>query len=65
MKISVGLMKKAGGENRTRVISLEGWGFTTKLHPQNKSQEITQNRIFCQLLLNDFKQKFCRQSNLA
>ena len=27
-------MKKAGGGNRTRVISLEGWGFTTKLHPR-------------------------------
>ena len=23
----------AGGENRTRVASLEGWSFTTKLHP--------------------------------
>lgn len=27
-------MKKAGGGNRTRVISLEGWSFTTKLHPR-------------------------------
>ncbi len=27
---------KAGDENRTRDNSLEGCGFTTKLHPQNK-----------------------------
>ena len=26
----------AGGGNRTLVTSLEGWGFTTKLHPQKK-----------------------------
>ena len=26
---------KAGGGNRTRIISLEGWGFTTKLRPHN------------------------------
>ncbi len=26
--------EKAGGGNRTRVTSLEGWGFTPKLHPQ-------------------------------
>ena len=26
----------AGEGNRTLVTSLEGWGFTTKLHPQNK-----------------------------
>ena len=25
----------AGEGNRTLVTSLEGWGFTTKLHPQN------------------------------
>ena len=39
-------MKKAGGENRTRVISLEGWGFTTKLHPRylcNEDVEIYEN----------------------
>ena len=28
--------KKAGDENRTRINSLEGCGFTTKLHPQKK-----------------------------
>ena len=26
----------AGEGNRTLIISLEGWGFTTKLHPQKK-----------------------------
>ncbi len=26
--------RKAGEENRTPDVSLEGWGFTTKLHPQ-------------------------------
>ncbi len=26
--------EKAGGGNRTLVTSLEGWSFTTKLHPQ-------------------------------
>lgn len=25
---------RGGDENRTRVTSLEDWGFTTKLHPQ-------------------------------
>ena len=29
------LTQKAGGGNRTRVISLEGWSFTTKLHPRS------------------------------
>ena len=28
------LLHGAGGENRTRVASLEGWSFTTKLHPR-------------------------------
>ena len=27
------LDRKAGGGNRTRMTSLEGWSFTTKLHP--------------------------------
>ncbi len=26
--------QEAGGGNRTRMISLEGWSFTTKLHPR-------------------------------
>jgi hypothetical protein len=26
--------EEAGGRNRTDVFSLEGWGFTTKLHPR-------------------------------
>jgi hypothetical protein len=26
----------AGGGNRTRVTSLEGWSFTTKQHPQRE-----------------------------
>ena len=30
-------MNKAGDENRTRDNSLEGCGFTTKLHPHYKS----------------------------
>ena len=31
-------IKKAGEENRTPIISLEGWGFTTKLHPHKRSR---------------------------
>ncbi len=31
-------MSGAGSENRTRVTSLEGWGFTTKLHPHFKKK---------------------------
>ena len=32
-------MKFGAGEgNRTLVISLEGWSFTTKLHPHNLEQ---------------------------
>ena len=31
--ISASRMKKAGEGNRTLVTSLEGWSFTTKLHP--------------------------------
>lgn len=27
---------KAGDENRTHMTSLEGWGSTTELHPQNR-----------------------------
>ena len=27
-------MKKAGDGSRTHVASLEGWSFTTKLHPR-------------------------------
>ena len=33
-------LKKAGEENRTPDISLEGWGFTTKLHPHGGSDGI-------------------------
>ena len=29
----------AGEGNRTLVTSLEGWGFTTKLHPQQKNKK--------------------------
>ncbi len=29
----------AGDENRTHVISLEGWGSTIKLHPQINGRE--------------------------
>jgi len=36
------LVKKAGGGNRTRMTSLEGWSFTIKLHPH---QHLTLNVI--------------------
>jgi hypothetical protein len=43
---------KAGSENRTRINSLEGYGFTTKLCPQciafiEASARITQFQQFC------------------
>ena len=37
IQLSYGAIEKhngAGEGNRTLVISLEGWSFTTKLHPQ-------------------------------
>ena len=30
------MQEKAGGGNRTRVTSLEGWSFTPKLHPHKR-----------------------------
>ena len=40
-------IKKAGDENRTRINSLEGCGFTTKLHPQKTVSTGIEPAIFC------------------
>ena len=37
----------AGEGNRTLVASLEGWSFTTKLHPQ-QARHIGQRSLRCQ-----------------
>ena len=33
----------AGGGNRTRIISLEGWGSTIELYPRNPSQTLAKH----------------------
>jgi hypothetical protein len=56
----------AGGGNRTRMASLEGWNFTTKLHPRSDDstksvemvlrdcRETTQRTATCLQVNNDF-----------
>ncbi len=48
--------KKAGEGNRTLVISLEGWSFTTKLHPRTTPENIRKKADHV-----NTKQKHCHQ----
>ena len=43
----MGLYNKAGDGNRTHLTSLEGWCFTTKLHPLNlRNSQISKEANF-------------------
>jgi hypothetical protein len=50
-----GGFREAGGGNRTRINSLEGCGFTTKLRPQFKSYHYSISFSELGLLLNNWK----------
>src|SRR5687768_8970462 len=50
LQISQEPMGKAGDGNRTHMASLEGWNFTTKLHPQNGARTIVPHLLLSILL---------------
>jgi hypothetical protein len=35
----------AGDGNRTHIASLEGWSFTTKLHPHQRKHAVLSNKL--------------------